>query len=213
MNSKTYIEVGIVLLPVEETKVKYLAAAKDLRCVIEDEGIVFPDLPNIPHVSLYQMNVSLNTLQEVEKILNGLNHDRLVGKKFPMDRQANREGDNIFWRISSMKGDEDIKATHFNVINCLKPLRAATSLKQLQDMMPFLNDIQRNDVEEYGVYWGLPHNFDPHITLEYNTLSIDEVETILKKFLLPNLSFDIGSIALVRLGYYGNVETILWQGQ
>ena len=207
-------EVGVVFLPVKDTQEKFWRAADDFFCFMKDQGVSFPYLRNIPHISLYQMNVSLINLMEVERILSALTLGGLVGAEFSMDQHAGWEGDNIFWRVRSMRKNTYIKIFQSHVVDQLKPLRHQNSPLQLQNRIPYLKTNQRKDVEEYGVYWGLPHNFDPHVTLVYkSSLLSDRVKTILKTFSFPILSFEIGSIALAKLGYYGNVETILWQGE
>ena len=126
-----------------------------------------------------------------------------------MDRRIVREGDNLFWRVSCMKEDFEVKKIQSKVIDVIRPFRAKRSLRQIQDNLFFLNERQKQDIEFCGVYWGLPHNFDPHITLAYKAPSFEKEEALFDSFILPNIIFDVSQVALVKLGYYGNVEEVM----
>lgn len=72
---------------------------------------------------------------------------------------------------------------------------------------------QRNDIEEFGIFWGLVHNFDPHITIVYDSGKDREginIQQCIEKIKPSSGHMFYGkSIAVGELGPAGNVVNII----
>ncbi|WP_148121333.1 hypothetical protein [Candidatus Williamhamiltonella defendens] len=85
-------------------------------------------------------------------------------------------------------------------------------------MLPNLSLDQREKVKNYGIFWGLPGNLNPHITLFYdsgvdrkdqNKTFISIKDLIGEIAVTPGIVFKAQSLAIGKLGRSGNVEKIL----
>ncbi|HLD95151.1 MAG TPA: hypothetical protein VI959_00725 [Alphaproteobacteria bacterium] len=119
-------------------------------------------------------------------------------------------GNNIFWRSFDMSSKFCFEDFHKDLVGKLKKYKNAPLL-QIQNKNLTLE--QEKLVKEYGVYWGIPGYFDPHITVVYELSLTEEKREKVKRFLkmleVKNYILKPTKLILARIEYYGNLEEVL----
>lgn len=180
-------------------KVKSFLPALDVR---------FEKCINTPHISLYQMKYrgeNIRLLQDkLEQISNA--HGKIV---FTMDDHLVLVGKNIFWRSQEALENQQLQNLLNHIVDTISPLRSPHPMSQVCARINSLSLEEKTMVEKYGVYWGLPHNFDPHITLAYNISRTDKaiVEALKTIKVHQCISFSASDLCLGSIGYHGNLES------
>lgn len=200
------IEVGIVLLPDKTCSDKCEMYANILKGHFHEE--IYPNIhiKNKPHLSLYQLNIDDRDLEKVKNAIE------LVSQKyeklaFVLDDKLVDTKENVFWCSQRAKTDQKLLALLSEVIDSVKLLRHKNLMRQLRDIP--LDESDKILIEKYGVPFGVPERFNPHITILYNTFNLikEEYLSFTKEPIEQEVKFD--KIAVVQLGISGNIEKTL----
>lgn len=180
-----------------------------LQCGIINDVISEIDkkpLKNIPHVSLFQMNINNSSLGSIINYLSALDIQYIIPNEklsFKVNKIVNTY-ENISLDIEplSLENYTQFKNT---IIENLKSLRSSQLMKQIN--LNSLSTKQKELVSNYGIYWGVgPSLVKNHLTLSYNnTLTLNknipqEIEKLIFEFL-----------AIAEIGEAGNIINILWK--
>jgi hypothetical protein len=186
----------------------FLDLREKVEFLLSGLDVTFEKCLNIPHVSLYQMNYRGRDIKllhdKLEQICNA------QGKiLFTMDAQLDLVGKNIFWRSQEALENQQLQNLLNHIVDYISPLRSSHPMGQIREKMNALSLEEKRLVEKYGVYWGLPHNFNPHITLAYNVSRTDKaIVEALKTIRVPEgISFLASELCLGSIGYHGNLES------
>lgn len=204
------IEIDI-LIPAENS-VKALSEklSRSIKDDLKEFRIGFDLCTNVPHISLYQLNVPKKNLDLVLEQISDIcdTHQQF---DFQMDCHPEIVGSNIFWRSNEATQNSFLKDLLHSVVNNIKNFKHKTPLRQIVPSIESLSKEQISLIEKYGVFWGLPDNFDPHITLVYNLSNPGEVKenNILEKYAIDPLNFFSNKLCVGQIGYHGNVEEII----
>ena len=213
------IEIGIIIIPDEKTQEE--AAKLQAGCLgqlahnkLIDRHSYQENYPNNFHITFYQLRIIekdlpplISAIREVAKDVSQLS--------FKMNNIVKDTQRHLFWGSDEAKNLTGLKELHGKIIEKAKNFRHSTEPFSRADrgLKKFTNE-QCQDIKEFGIFWGLAHNFDPHITIVYDSgedrdgvniqKSIAEIKTS-----YPNHSFYGKSIAIGKLGPAGNVTDIV----
>ena len=165
-------ELNVCLEACENALDTSLLLAERIANFLKDEGVEFERCSNIPHLSLYQFNSENNKQKIIQKELCSIAKDHKP-ISFLMDSRVEIVGNNIFWRSRAALDNSHLMNLLENVVEKLSLFKSIQPLQQIRDRFDLLSQDQKMLVSKYGVYWGLPYNFDPHITLIYNLSRTD----------------------------------------
>lgn len=201
------IELGIVLLPEEPIRNEVDRMNHFLFTEFQKEGITIKQLPNISHISIFQMNLDEKNLPILEKKVADVakQYSKLSLFLVPFLRNTH---ENIFWDIA--KNSEryaELEKLLQDIIRKVGHLRHKKPMRQLRNIK--LTAEEKDLIKKYGVPFGVPENFNPHITVYYDTGDRQIVDDVLKKVSICRKQFICNKLGLVQLGYNGNVEKIL----
>jgi hypothetical protein len=180
---------------------------KKIKDFLKKNALSYKELNNIPHISLYQFKSSPDFIPLIKKIILEIKCPSLGLRFKPLLEIV---GNNIFWRCYLEKDDDALNSFHERLVNNLKRYKVGP-LSQIDETK--LLKSQEILVKEYGVYWGIPGQFDPHITLVYE-LFINEEEKgalndYLKSLTVKEFFFNLDATVLAKIGLHGNIEKIL----
>ncbi len=199
------MDVGLVILPEAEIVDEFNLIVSILKEKFADI-VQFSDLPNTPHLSLYQFRINFEHIESLKKEVLKL---KCPSFSFRMDNHLTLSGQNIFWSSREARKNDDFRSFHEKIVKHFKYFRSHTPLSQINDRLDLLTSEQKNHVSDYGCYWGIPGLFDPHLTVLYQTSTPPEIKVILDKVLPEPTIFSFSKISIAKLGYHGNVEEIL----
>jgi hypothetical protein len=116
------------------------------------------------------------------------------------------QSDNyIFWCANEAKSV--LRRVHSHIVTLASPYRSKSA--DFSQLTAYDKIIHAKDIDDYGIYWCLPHNFNPHITLVYNIETKLELTTIFRKIECPRTLFQTKAIAIAELGPYGEAHKII----
>lgn len=157
-------------------------------------------LKNRIHLSLYQFAICPSKAESLWKAITVL---QIPSLRMSFHNSLSWVGKNLFWRCRVIPG---ILAFHQRVIENVQPFRKGF-LTQVKENYKSFTRGERELIHRYGVPWGIPENFDPHVTLLYN----HEDRFPLEGLSLQPIACKPRAFALVRLGFHGTVEAILFE--
>lgn len=203
-----YYEVGIFLRP-DDALSYYIQGLTNRICQNhKDNGIDIKQDRNHPHVTLFQLSVKGNNIPKISKKLAEFIPDLGRIPRVALKQALSVVGANLFWNIDVLFQNPLLKKVHKQVVDTLSPLRSEIRIGHLEENYCLLSDAKKSDIDQYGICWSLPHNFDPHFTVIYNMppdFNLDLVPPI------TQCSFKPAYLAVGFLGYHGNVIDILWR--
>jgi hypothetical protein len=170
--------------------------------------------PNYLHISLYQLRILEKNLPQFyrEMALFARNTPAL---SFKMNDSLQDTQQHLFWTSDEAKNFPPLTKLHERMVNEARKYRdQSEAFSQVKKISPNeLTVAQSQSIEEFGIFWGLPTNFNPHITLLYNSgkdrngVSIKHCIEDVKP---PRFHEFYGkAIAIGKLGPGGNVVNIL----
>lgn len=203
-----YYEVGIFLRPDDALSYYIQDLTKRICKNHKDNGIDVKQDRNHPHVTLFQLSVKGSNIPKISKELAQFLPDLGRVPRVALKPALSVVGANLFWNIDALFQNPLLKKVHKQVVNTISPLRSDIRMGHLEKNYSLLPDAKKSDVDQYGICWSLPHNFDPHFTVIYNIPSDFNLD-----FLPPlnQCSFKPAYLGMGLLGYHGNVTDILWR--
>ena len=202
-----YYEIGVFLLPDDALSCYIQDLTKRICSNHQGCGIDVKQDRNHPHVTLFQLSVKGHNIPNISKYLAEVLPDLGRVSRVALKPELSVVGSNLFWNVDALFHDPFIKRVHKQIVDTISPLRSDVRIGHLEENYCPLSDAKKSDVEQYGIFWSLPHNFDPHFTVIYNMPSDFNLD------LVPPLnpcSFKPGYLGLGLLGYHGSVTDILW---
>ena len=212
------LEIGVVILPDEATSHEAERLGHEAIAAINRTSLSTHYLSNIPHISLFHMTLTEATLTQAKDILLDIAKETA---SFPiqMDNTLTAALYYVFWNAHAAKNCAKINALLQQVVERLYRLRAPELLQQIADFYEHFSLEQKKLTDKYGFPFSQPNvSFNPHITVVYNT-GIDRQDKEMKNRQvaaaiqnirpLHNCQFTANTLALVELGYYGNITKII----
>lgn len=212
------MEIGIIILPDEKTQEE----AKKLQenCL---EQLSLNDLIdrqshqqkyfNNFHITFYQLRIDKENLQPLISAVGEVTRD-ISHLSFKMNTALKDTQHHLFWGSDEAKNLTILKELHKKIINVAKNFRHPTEpFSRADGALKKFTPEQYQDIEEFGIFWGLVHNFDPHITIVYDSEKDREginIQRCIEKIKpSSNHVFYGKSIAIGELGPAGNVINII----
>ncbi len=215
-NSK---EIGIIILPDNETCLKANMLQDSCLVNLEKSGLIKlatydKNYRNLFHMTLYQLLIESSNLHALCESIKKISLD-LQSLSFQMNISLTNTHHNIFWNSDEAKDLISLKKSHEEAITegNKRRIKSETFSRSQYCKTGQLTAQEILDIEEYGIFWGLPHNFMPHITVIYN-LNCDKNNIRIRDCLdevqmESHHLFHAKSIAIGELGPAGNVTSIL----
>ncbi|ACQ67832.1 hypothetical protein BJP44_05225 [Candidatus Williamhamiltonella defendens] len=181
----------------------------------------FPENPpkNIPHISLFQLKIEESRLPELIENLGVFLKKNPFLPTLTMRSSLTDTQENIFWTVERIDDETNLNDFHKSIVEIAAAYRSSELMEQVR-MLRNLSLDQREKVKNYGIFWGLPGNLNPHITLFYdsgvdrkdqNKTFISIKDLIGEIAVTPGIVFKAQSLAIGKLGRSGNVEKILYK--
>jgi 2'-5' RNA ligase len=188
-------EYGIALLLPK----KYSSQAKEMNQKIAAQTSA-TNLPNVFHITLFQGNFSQKNVKKIYFELKKQNFRKI---KITLESEiTSAEQRFINWQVAK---NEELQNLHKKIVQVAAPYHDGI-LARYSNAYD-LSENQRQQLEMFGMS-GVLENYNPHVTLFYSQKN-PEIAEIAKDFwLLKDESFEASSLAIVELGYSGNVEKI-----
>lgn len=201
------IDLNIFLAPSENIVAGYNQIEKSLKDMV-GFSVEFESCPNVPHLSLYQLAVSAD---KISSMISELNAIETSLSPFKMNTNLNIKGTNVFWSSEAATFHKDLVLFHEQIVNRFKEFRATSPLRQIQENWAYLSDEKKHLVDQYGVFWGIPGYFDPHITVLYNFSDRQHLlPHIIDSILIPESTFTSYALGIAKIGFHGNIEETLF---
>lgn len=197
MDPNETLEIGIFLLPNKEA-----SSEIDLfsQTIVRDFHIPY-DYKNIPHVSLFQMCVDKEKLSVIIQSVQEIAENNASLPLLFFQKQLVMKGNNLFLNLYESQA---LSRLNEKIIENISSLRSKKLMKQVVDTKT--NPSMVEDINKYGIWWGLPHNYDPHFTIVYDLKKKLEITQLP---LFASESFKPSALGVGLLGYNGNVNQIL----
>tara|TARA_Y100000780_G_C13673097_1_gene413195 strand:+ start:1084 stop:1734 length:651 start_codon:yes stop_codon:yes gene_type:complete len=203
-----YYEVGIFLQP-DDALFYYIQDLTKRICKNHKNcGVDIEQDKNQPHVTLFQLSIKGDNIPKISKYLAQAALDLIRVPRVALKPELSVVGANLFWNVDALFQNPLLKKVHKNIVEMMSPLRSEQHIGHLEENYSLLSDAKKSDVDQYGICWSLPHNFDPHFTIIYNMpfdFNLDLVPSI------SQCSFKPAYLGVGLLGYHGNVTDILWR--
>ncbi len=212
------MEVGIIIIPDDptqkEAKKLHLSSLENLiTSKIIDQENYEKNFPNNFHITLFQLRIVEDNLSLLSRIVEKSLAD-FSTLSFRMDPDLQDTQHHIFWASHEAENLPSLNKLHHQVVCAAKDLRDLSKpFSRANPTEKIFSEKQSKDIKEFGIFWGLPHNFNPHITIIYNSgqdrngISIKKcIQNIKPK---PLHEFHGKAIAIGELGPAGNVIKIL----
>ena len=179
-----------------------------LKTGLQKQSVEFENCPNVPHISLYQLKINDVYIDKIKTQIRDIckNYSKF---SFLMNNNIEKVGNNIFWRSYEAIENPILQHLLIETVESIKQFKDSSPLEQISSRFSTLTPEQKSLVDEFGVYWGLPHNFDPHITLIYN-LSRENVTIEKTPLLEKKVRFIAEEISVGIIGYHGNIERVIY---
>lgn len=201
-------EYGIVLLPDPKGRLEIEEISKKIKIGFDDQDISYNKEMNHPHISLFQ---SVFTEEGVNKLKNVLakmaaSHDKIT---VLVVKNLEDTKENIFLNVENTP--EIIKIRDMVFDHKLHELRDCSRvMKQVQrDQKDGVNEDQQKKINEFGVYWNLRGSKALHFTIVYESNMNSKIEPLLDKTIINIDEINLPHLALVKLGFNGNVVEII----
>ncbi|MDP2194163.1 MAG: hypothetical protein Q8K36_06535 [Alphaproteobacteria bacterium] len=206
-HNKDY-EVGIFLCPDDALSYDIQYLTKRICKNHKAHGINLEQDKNHPHVTLFQLSVKGENIPKIYQSLDQVALDLARLPSVPLKPALSVVGRNVFWNIDALFQNPLLNKAQKNIVDMIAPLKSDKRMRQLEEKYNTLSDVQKEDVNQYGICWSLPHNFVPHFTVIYNMPSDFNL-----KFVSPmkQYSFKSAYLGVGLLGYHGNVIDVLWR--
>jgi len=165
------------------------------------------NVTNVPHISLFQGRFPEKNQAQLEQAVAAIAHET-APFKIEMENNLIKASENIFWLT---KSNDSLIKLHQKILAEIPRYTDGLLMQQVIDMPPSsLTAQQKQKIKKYGIYW-VEENFLPHITIFYSSYDHPKIPAVLAqvKPSLQNAEFTVTKIAIARLGYVGNVESIL----
>ncbi len=180
----------------------------------------FPEDPtkNIPHISLFQLKIEERRLPQLIERLSVFLEKNTFLPTLTMRSSLTDTQENIFWIVEKVDAETRLNDLHTSIVEIARVYRSSDLMEQVSSTLGALSLDQRKKVENYGIFWGIPGNLNPHITLFYdsgvdrkdqNKTFVSIQDLIGEIAVTPGFVFTAESLAIGKLGRAGNVEAIL----
>lgn len=212
------MEVGIIIIPDDltqkEARKLHLSSLESLvKSKIFDQENYEKSFPNNFHITLFQLRIVEDNLSLLSRVVEKLLAD-FSTLSFRMDNDLQDTQHHIFWASHEAENLPSLNKLHHQVVYAAKDLRdLSIPFSRANPTEKIFSEKQCEDIKEFGIFWGLPHNFNPHITIIYNSgqdrdgISIKECIQHIKPKSLHE--FHGKAIVIGELGPAGNVIKIL----
>ncbi len=213
------MEIGVIILPDDKTKGEAKKLQNNCLEQLSHNGLIDrqsyqKNYFNNFHITFYQLRINEENLQPLisalEKITKDISH-----LSFKMNTTLKDTQHHLFWGSDEAKNLAGLKELHKKIIDVAKNFRHQTEPFSRADrtLQKFTLE-QLQHIQEFGIFWGLVHNFDPHITIVYDSGKDREGINIQKCIeniepSSPDHVFYGKSIAIGELGPAGNVIKII----
>ncbi len=213
------MEIGIIILPDEKTQEEAIKLQENcldqlsLNGLVDRQGYQKNYFNNF-HITFYQLRINKENLQPLISAIEEVTRD-ISHISFKMNNALKDTQHHLFWGSDEAKNLTNLKELHKKIIEAAKNFRHQTEpfSRANRKLQKFTHE-QCQDIEEFGIFWGLAHNFDPHITIVYdsgkdrNGVNIQQcIEKIKPSY--SDHAFYGKSIAIGELGPAGNVIDII----
>lgn len=207
MNQINKVEIGIFLLPPNETSRIIDNVGRD---VFDHLSKIDPKLKyrkNIPHISLYQMSIPVCKLEDLDFELKAIFRD-----VFPIEVELENflrvSSGNIFWCI---KDDKDFRMLENKILNSSVVDLHSGNPEQIKEIdISTLSLEQKRYLDQYGIFW-IKNYCTPHFTVFYDIMKHEDYckNNICRSINVNSEKFFITKAAYGILDYRGNVVKIL----
>lgn len=203
--SDNLCELGIFLLPSDDLTSEIQHLTDDIVIRHKKKGIFFEQDENTPHVTLFQLVMDETKIPD---LLEKISHELSVLSLIPqvsLEPILTKVGHNLFWNVERLFENHFLKKAHTNIVHHALSLRSDNVMRQVAQHYK-LPPSQRESVDLYGIWWSLPHNYDPHFTVIYDLP--DGFDETLIPPLKPQV-FKPAFLGIGRLGFQGNVTQVI----
>ncbi len=196
-------EYGIVIIPGKECIKKAMFFNQKLTNILKDKSIEKVD--NYWHVTLYHGAYRQKDLLQLYKQLSELNLNSFSLTFTEIYDTLDRW---IDWKVIN---NDDLHSLHCKIVG-IGSQYSQRPLKRSADVYNSLTDMQRKQVDKYGVQ-GILEYYTPHMTLFYAYPANDALQkaTTVLQPLPSNMNCAAISVAVGELGYNGNIINILYK--
>ena len=201
------IEIGIVLLPDDDVRLASETLSKQIYDELDAIDFSIAKVANQPHISLFQMNMDESFLPALHKALATITLE-CPKMSLELEPYLRNTYENIFWDVAKDTNDYSILEGVFQtVVDKVANLRHPNLMRQLRNIELSKDDLAL--IERYGVNFGVPGRFNPHITICYDSGQSKQIDGVVNKIAIPQKKLTCNQLAIARLGFSGNVEEIL----
>ncbi len=196
-------EYGIVMIPGKECIKKAVSFNQKIENTLKNESIEKVD--NYWHITLYHGAYQQKDLLPLYKQLNELELNSFSITFTEIYDTLDRW---IDWKVIN---NDELHSLHCKIVG-VGSQYSQRPLKRSADIYSSLTDVQRKQVDKYGVQ-GILEYYTPHLTLFYAyppNESLRKAVTALQP-LPSNINCPAVSIAVGELGYNGNIINILYK--
>lgn len=213
------IEIGVIILPDEKTQEEAGKLQRDCLEQLDHDGLIDrhnyqKNYPNNFHITFYQLRIAEESLPSLISAMKEITKD-ILHFSFSMNKTVKDTQHHLFWGSDEAKNATPLKELHKKIIEKAKNFRHPTEpFSRADRTFKQFTQEQCQDIAEFGIFWGLAHNFDPHITLVYDSgkdrdgINIQQCIEKIKTSSSDHVFYG-KSIAIGKLGAAGNVVEII----
>lgn len=200
-------EYGIFLLPDEDSEQLLRTLSTQVQTTFRKQQVPFNAVRNIPHLSLFQGCFDEEVLPPVYNDLNALSQT-LSCLTLKINPRLQDTQENIF--LTFEKSLEAL--TLFNQFY-KAPIYTRRTPNQLMAQVDAalekgIDPKSQDLIKTYGLFWGVPGTFNPHVTLIYGSHIHPNLEAALSDLNVPASPLRFNKIGMGRIGVEGNVEEV-----
>lgn len=201
-------EYGVILLPTEDDTRQIQKTSNELKQSFVQNNIPFNHEENMIHVSIFQGVFHREGLEKLKKELSGyakrIQPITVGAHEKPWDTQ-----ENIFLNLETTEEITTLFDGFFK--EKLHELRdqGALMAQVKRDLEGGLCQDKVKKIQTYGLYWNIPGQYDPHVTLVYGSNKDDNISGILQNHRFGKDHVTLDRIAIGTLGFEGNIKEIL----
>lgn len=166
---------------------------------------------NTFHITLYQLKIECDKINELKNQLKIFSKS-FKDLSFDMDHKITKSTNHIFWNSKNAQKNSLLISLHKKVVAIGNEFRNKHSFLHRIEKNQNLTKEQIQKVESFGIFWSLPGDFLPHITIMYDI--VPNYSKIIDEILeeIPEINckkFYSNSIAIGELGESGNVIDVI----
>lgn len=201
-------EYGLFLLPLEEDTRALKALSNQLEDTFRKEDISYNPVVNIPHLSIFQGVFEQDGLEKLKAGAQVL-AQRYTHVTLACDARLEDTHENIFLNFTNPEKVAPLFDAFYDAD--LYKMRSEDRLMQQvqRDVKAGVGEKAQALIQTYGLYWGVPGRYRPHITLVYGSHAHPKIPAVLDAVISKIHTLTFTQLGVGRLGFEGNVTEVI----